>query len=118
MLQAIGRALGLELEVVPGPDRFNWPLAADDNAAAERAPEAYQALQGFLRKRLDARGYRVLLVFGNQCRALFEAAEIDRFTPAGASIIHTHSLGAMLQVPALKKTVWEDIRIVPELLKQ
>lgn len=113
LLLAILRALNLPIAELPRPDRFNWPLAADDDASAGRAPEAGQALQGFLRKRLETGAYQQVLVFGDRFRTLFAAAGVDeQLAGTGVRVIHTHSLGAMLQVPALKRTVWEQVRVV------
>lgn len=119
LLLAILHALDVETEQAPKPDRFNWPLGLEDDAAVSRSPEAFQALQGFLRKRLESAAFSVIVVFGNQSKALFAQAEADTLLAAGDTrVIYTHSLGAMLQVPALKRTVWEDIRGLRSLLKQ
>lgn len=119
LLTAILHALDVETEQAPRPDRFNWPLGLEDDASSARAPEAFQALQGFLRKRLESAAFTVIVVFGNQSKALFAQAEVDTLLAAGDTrVIYTHSLGAMLQVPALKRTVWEDIRVIRSLVKQ
>ncbi len=117
LLAAILRALDTAVAELPNPDRFNWPLAADDDASAVRAAEAYQALGGFLRKRLEKQEFRVMLVFGDRCRSWFSEAGIESLVEAAETrVVHTHSLGAMMQVPALKQIVWQDVRAVSEQL--
>lgn len=117
LLAAILRAIGQDIDL-PGPDRFNWPLSADDDASGRRAPEAYQALQGFLRKRLRNNTMRVVVVFGNQLEDLFASSGVDQqLNAVCGQIIHTHSLDAMLKVPALKRSVWDSVRAIPELLQ-
>ncbi|MEZ5492610.1 MAG: hypothetical protein R3F50_20195 [Gammaproteobacteria bacterium] len=119
LLQAILHALDVESEQTRKPDRFNWPLGLEDDASIARAPEAFQALQGFLRKRLESAAFAVIVVFGNQSKALFAQAGVDTLLAGGDTrVIYTHSLGAMLQVPTLKRSVWEDIRVIRSLLEQ
>jgi hypothetical protein len=117
LLQAILRALGLELTELPPAVRFNWPLGSDDDASERRASEAYQALSGFMRKRLGSNFYDVVVVFGNQCEVLFDDSGVDELLEESSNrVIHTHSLDNILQVPALKQSVWESIRVITELL--
>jgi len=117
LLLAILRALDIPLTEMPRAERFNWPLTAEDDASEARAGEAYQALAGFLRRRLESTGYRVLLVFAAQLQSLFDSGGIAGLLSSHQIVvIHTESLDAMLQVPALKKSVWQDIRGVPPLL--
>jgi|GEM_PF-3808046 len=118
LLGAILRALGQEVTDLANAARFNWPLSADDDASGLRAPEAYQALQGFLGKRLDANFYDVIVVFGSQCEDLFASSGVGQLLAESSNrVIFTHSLDALLKVPVLKRSVWEAIRVVPKLLK-
>jgi hypothetical protein len=117
LLQAILRALGQEITELPAVARFNWPLSADDNASDRRASEAYQALTGFMRKRLGSSFYDVVVVFGNQCEVLFDSSGVGPLLEESSNrVIHTHSLDNIVQVPALKQSVWESIRVVRLLL--
>ncbi len=117
LLTAILRALGQEFGESPNSVRFNWPLGADDDASSRRASEAFQALSGFMRKRLGSDSYKVILVFGNQCEELFDKSGVgDLLTETSERLIHTHSLDAILRVPSLKRSVWDSIRVIPALL--
>ena len=118
LLTAILRALGQELAELPTATRFNWPLSTDDDASRRREPEACQALEGFMVKRLDENFFDVVVVFGSQCEALFASSGVGQLLAESSNrVIHTHSLDAMLQVPTLKRSVWESIRVIPTLLE-
>lgn len=118
LLRAILRALGQDLAELPSAARFNWPLNPDDDASQTLAAEAYQALQGFMGKRLHANGNDLVLVFGSQCEDLFASSGLAQLLAESSKrLVHTHSLDAMLQVPVLKRSVWETIRVLPELIE-
>ena len=117
LLGAILRALGMELAELPAAARFNWPLSADEDASLLLAADAYQALEGFLGKRLGTNFYDVVVVFGSQCEELFANSSVSQLLGESSNqVIHTHSLDAMLKVPMLKRSVWESIRVIPKLL--
>jgi hypothetical protein len=112
LLLAILKALKIDLELLPEPQVFRWPLAADDEANVERLPEAMLALEGFMHKRLESFSGSHLLVLAGQCKELLQGEKGNSkvFGDTQAKIVITHSLHAMLRIPVLKKQVWEDIR--------
>jgi hypothetical protein len=110
--------LGQDLAELPPAARFNWPLNPDDDASQALVSDAYQALQGFMGKRLHTSGNDIVLVFGSQCEDLFASSGLAQLlAESSRRVLHTHSLDAMLQVPVLKRSVWEAIRVLPELLE-
>lgn len=119
LLQAILRALGIETPSPLSAQRFNWPLTRGDEGTATQVEEAYQALTGFLRRQLAGDNCRVLLVFAGQLEKVFNAAGIDALLAAADTrVIHVDSLAALLQVPGMKRRVWEAVRGIPDLLNR
>ena len=117
LLAAILRALNLSDPQLPKAERFHWPLTAEEDAADSRIHEACQTLDGFLKKRLQQSPFRVLLVFAVQLQALLDKSGIaGKLEERNIRVIHSHSLDAMLKIPALKKAVWQDIRGLPGFL--
>jgi len=112
LLLAILKALEVTLDKLEEPQMFRWPLAADDNASAERLPEALLTLEGFMHKRLESSSYSYLLVFAGQSAELLQSDNTisSIFGDQSAEIIVTQSLHTLLRVPVLKKQVWEDLR--------
>jgi hypothetical protein len=113
LLLSILRALDLQDIELSSPARFRWPLAEDDaQHASGGVAAAQQTLAGFLHKRLEGGSQELLIVFGERCEALFasggpvaESAALSRLR-----VLHCSSLDAMLQVPALKRAVWNLLK--------
>ena len=112
LLLAILKALEVSLDNLEEPQMFRWPLAANDDASAERLPEALLTLEGFMHKRLESSSYSYLLVFAGQFAELLQSDNTSNsiFGGKSAEIITTQSLHTLLRVPILKKQVWEDLR--------
>lgn len=113
LLKAILAALG---QAMPGRnEEFVWPFSAAMPASETGADKAAQALQGFIMKRLERDTFTNLLVFSSQLPELLpeahahpEQAEYQLAT--NAFLTRTHSLGALLQVPELKREVWAQLQ--------
>jgi len=119
LLLAILRALGIDAPSSLSAQRFNWPLTRGEEDTATQAVEAYQALTGFLRRQLADNHCRVLLVFASQLEDVFTRAGIDTLLEAADTrVIHVDSLAALLQVPGMKRSVWEAVRGIPDLLNR
>ncbi|MBL4821449.1 MAG: hypothetical protein JKY98_10750, partial [Gammaproteobacteria bacterium] len=114
LLLAILKALEIEPAHLNDPQLFSWPLAVEDDASAHRQADALLALEGFMSKRLESSRLSHLLVFAGKFRDILQddIAVNGAFRNARAQVIVTHSIHAMLRIPALKKQVWEELRVL------
>lgn len=105
---------------LPRPARFNWPLTTGDDVPQASAREALQAVEGFLRKRLDGADYRVIAVLSSQRDVLFGPGQPDGidalFNTLGLTAVYSHSLDELLRIPSLKSVAWNELRVIPDLL--
>ena len=84
-------------------------------ASETGADKAAQALRGFITKRLERDKFANLLVFSSQLLELLPEAQAhqdlaDYQLASNVYLTRTHSLGAMLQVPELKREVWAQLQ--------
>jgi hypothetical protein len=110
LLRAILRALKIEVSQLPAPTVFQWPLDVKDAAGFASLADAMSALEGFMNKRQESSDYSCLLIFADQCAEMLLDNQARLVKNKTSEVVITHSLQAMLKVPALKKSVWETIR--------
>lgn len=113
LLKAI--LVALELETPTHSEEFVWPFSAAMPASEAGADKAAQALRGFITKRLERDKFANLLVFSSQLLELLPEAQAhqdlaDYQLASNVYLTRTHSLGAMLQVPELKREVWAQLQ--------
>ncbi len=120
LLVAILQALGQ-----PEPkssEQFRWPLHDSMPQSESGAAQASQALSGFIAKRRERDGFANLLVFGNLLTDLLPGAASqgeasDYALDDTLTITRTHSLGALLRVPALKRETWAQLQALRQRLQ-
>lgn len=103
---------------------FSWPLSDNAPVTADSSQDARHLLHGMLQGR-QARGhFDKLLVMAGRCESLLlppgsRATDGPLQLPAlGCEAIFTHSLGAMISVPALKRPVWQAIQPLVGILSE
>lgn len=99
-----------------GPELvFRWPVDDSADLSGDFA-KASQMLNGMLQARMSLGGFDWLLVLSPQCQAMLGPQGVTKFSgpvvlpELGCKAVFTHSLGAMLAVPSLKRSVWEAIQ--------
>jgi len=123
LLHSILRAL----QVTPATDAFqaevfNWPLTENRTIQGSEIDQARQAVNGFIRRRFEMHGFKVLLVFTSQLDQVIVPqslpAQPAQFTYPGLGfhVAVSKSLHAMLAVPTLKKSLWQDLQSARKLL--
>ncbi|PCH64115.1 MAG: hypothetical protein COC19_00140 [SAR86 cluster bacterium] len=123
LLQAILTALAVDYSACHfESESFNWPVAAMPTASDSEM--ARQALRGFLHKRFEQHGFSYVLGFCGQVDALLRPAGNEdgacSYVDAqlGFHATLTKSLHAMLSVPSLKQSVWQDLQVLRGKLAQ
>ena len=119
LLRAILAALSIE----PGedelyPEFFQWPLDDEGDLHSDEK-NATRALHAFIRSRILKKPTRFVMVFSEHIAAYIFASDAPvavengkmlDFIKSDTRVLVTRSLNAMLSIPALKKTVWNDLQ--------
>lgn len=121
LLNALGKPPG---QTLPEPELvFRWPLDAPAGIHGRGRAEAAQLLRGMLQARRAAGGFDWLLVLAGRCEELLlpEPGSVPAGPVAlndlGCRAVFTHSLGAMLAVPSLKRPAWEALQPLVGILQ-
>jgi len=114
MLNALGKPPG---RAVGAPELvFRWPLDETNPVAAKQRVEARQLLHGMLQGRIAQGRFAYLLVMAGCSEELLRPAgqavgdQPVVMEELGCQAVFTHSLGAIVSVPALKRPVWQAIQ--------
>ncbi|MFM1895996.1 MAG: hypothetical protein RLZZ385_1070 [Pseudomonadota bacterium] len=116
ILQALGAAPSTALQ--SADTVCSWPMEGADGAAVARVEDARDMIRFFIKGRLADNPGATLLIFAGACADLLSDGDGDLgpgrqpgwLQQLGCRVILTHSLTAMLKVPALKKSAWQALR--------
>jgi hypothetical protein len=103
LVHAMARAVSGDVER-PDVTQFDWPT--HQNHQFDLGPEAAQAgVAGFLRRQIEQRKCRGLVLLGTACEARVPLAMLGAI-----NAVVTESTLAMLREPARKRQVWRDLQ--------
>ena len=119
LLKAILAALGIDSgQCQFEPGRFDWPITTGLPRGDDEQLVARNALFGFIRKRQEIDKFDNLILFCARIESLIQSSESGvaahdfESTKHGFHITVTRSLHAMLSIPLLKCSVWQDLQVL------
>ena len=124
LLKAILAALGIDSSQCQfEPGCFDWPITTDLDPGEDQQLVARKAVFGFIRKRQEIDKFDNLILFCARTEPLIQSSESGvashdfEFTEHGFHITVTRSLHAMLSIPLLKRSVWQDLQALKARLE-
>lgn len=103
LIRAMAKALALE-EGELDVSQFDWPIHS--NTQLDLGEDAVRAaLGGFVRRKVEQRKCRGLILLGSACQKRLDVAQLEI-----GYCLHTVSTSDMLRDPQLKKQAWLDLQ--------
>ena len=111
LLKAILKALQIAPVDCEQADVFKWPIT--ENAISDNSdlPRAMSALNGFIQRQQALDKLQRIFLFAERFKELLvdDGKLVQVFDSPAIQLVQTRSLYTLLQVPALKKVVWEEL---------
>ncbi|MCK5894975.1 MAG: hypothetical protein KAG53_11375 [Endozoicomonadaceae bacterium] len=106
-------SVGISVEPDLYPALFDWPIVGNRMDQNEQA--AYEAVHGYLTNQFGLRRRKILFLLGRNCVRYTLGRDVDFDDLCGVSTddhqirVVSHSLDALMKLPALKADTWRDI---------